>query len=129
MESFGIQLEYRPITEEDRKYDDFAYFEFDDIDWGLTDYSLFGKNTYPGEWHNDTMGFTDFYCQYLQDELDEYVWQEIDEYIKNKNYDKIADKKVQVPVIVSAWWESDVDYESGFDEGHYEFKFENIMDL
>ena len=136
MEKFGVQLVFRPTPEQCQNTDMSeveCYYEdlchLDDLDWGLSDYYFFGHDTFPADWYVDAVGFTEFYESYLKSDIESIIINTIEEYSQRKDYDKIWDKKIEIPIIVSACWEKDIDWESGIDEGSYEFQFEEILDL
>ena len=126
MNKLGIQLVFRP-TLDGYEYDEF--YHFNDLNWGLSDYSFFGSDTSAGDWYIESAGFTDLYEDCLKEFIDPIAIKQIEEYLQTKNYDKIWNKQVEIPIIVDAWWEEEIDWESGVDEGSYEFQFDKILDL
>jgi len=128
MNKLGIQLVFRPTSASDG-YEDDEFYRFDNLNWGLSDYSFFGSDTSSGDWYVESADFTDLYENCLKEFIDPIAINKIGEYLQNTNYDRLYDKKIQIPIIVDAWWESSVDWESGVDEGSYEFQFDKILDL
>lgn len=126
MDKLGIQLVFRPTSD---GYEDDEFYHFDNLNWGLSDYSFFGSDTSSGDWYVESADFIDLYENCLKEFIDPIAINKISEYLQNTNYDRLYDKKIQIPIIVDAWWESSVDWESGVDEGSYEFQFDKILDL
>jgi len=126
MSKLGIQLVFRPASED---YEDDEFYRFDNLDWALSDYSFFGSDTSFGKWYIESASFSDLYEDYLKEIIDPIAVNKIVEYLQSIDYDKIYDKKIEIPISVDAWWESSVDWESGIDEGSCEFKFDKILDI
>jgi len=126
MGKLGIQLVFKPTSED---YEDDEFYRFDNLNWGLSDYSFFGNDTSAGDWYIESIGFSDLYEGYLKEVIDPIAIERIREYSQNTNYDRLYDKKIQIPILVDAWWEEEIDWESGVDEGSYEFQFDRILDI
>lgn len=122
----GVQLTFRKIDPAEIIHVE-EWERVGETNWALTDTNYFGDNTDPLFYQADSWGFREIYDGYIRKGIEPYLLQRIEQEDNSKYKSNIHDWKIEIPVLLSYEYIPDVDFESGIDEGSFEFEYIGIL--
>jgi hypothetical protein len=124
----GIQLVYTPREEEDGdSLFDLSYPE--GAEWSLVDMRPFGDNAEAVDSYAQALGYAMLYTEFIHEHITDEIYARIRNTMSQNNYGKRYHEQVTLAVVLEPWWEEDVDWESGIDEGGYCFEYLGLLKM